>query len=280
MFEKHLSATWQVDLSGLLNLDHPKAVEAGLTDRSENIELYVYTLTHPTYGTYIVDSGISESFRDPSTNSDLSFLIKAAMGTDSLQVKKTTHAIQSSIPGGIKGVFLTHVHLDHIMGISDLNEATPVYIGPGDTAMTGFQNLFTQGTTDRLLAKAAKLNEWQFNDEHRYIDVFGDGSLWAIHTPGHTPGSTSYLVRTTEGAELLTGDASHTAWGWQNGVEPGTYSEDQTRSAISLNNLKMLESKFPAMRINPGHQSLQSPASLSSVSLSSVSLSSVSLASD
>ena len=69
---------------------------------------------------------------------------------------------------------------------------------------------------------------------HGIIDVFGDGSVWAIHVPGHSPGSTAYLVRTPRGSKLLVGDASHTRWGWENGVEPGTFSLDGPRSAESL----------------------------------------------
>lgn len=89
-FQKHVAADWAVNLSGLLNLDHPKALEAGIEDRLEPIQIFTYHITHPTHGKYIVDSGISESFRDPSSNKDLSFIVKQAMGTDLLEAHKTT----------------------------------------------------------------------------------------------------------------------------------------------------------------------------------------------
>jgi glyoxylase-like metal-dependent hydrolase (beta-lactamase superfamily II) len=53
--------------------------------------------------------------------------------------------------------------------------------------------------------------------------VFGDGSFFAILTPGHTTGHVSYLARTAEGAVLMTGDVSHTRWGWDRNVQAGTY---------------------------------------------------------
>lgn len=253
-FEKHLAATWQVPLSGLLNLDHPKAVAAGLSDREEPIQIYVYSLRHPAFGNFIIDSGMSEKFIDAKNNDDISLIVSMAMNIPLLDVKLTTATLDKST-GGIDGVFLTHIHMDHLMGLTDLGANVPVYIGPGDTRMSSAMNLATQGTTDRLLANVATLQEWQFGPDG-IVDIFGDGSLWAIHSPGHTPGSTAYLARTSEGPQLMLGDATHTKWGWENGVEPGTYSEDGPMSAVSLARLKKLAEDNPNIAVHPGHQSL------------------------
>jgi glyoxylase-like metal-dependent hydrolase (beta-lactamase superfamily II) len=48
-----------------------------------------------------------------------------------------------------------------------------------------------------------------FNDDY---DVFGDGTVTIMRTPGHTPGHTSLLVRlSNEGPVLLSGDLYHFA---------------------------------------------------------------------
>jgi N-acyl homoserine lactone hydrolase len=49
-FEKITGANWQVPLSGLLNLDHPKAVSEGLVDKPEDIQLFLYVIRHPSKG--------------------------------------------------------------------------------------------------------------------------------------------------------------------------------------------------------------------------------------
>ncbi|MFT7131117.1 MAG: N-acyl homoserine lactone hydrolase, partial [Gammaproteobacteria bacterium] len=134
-FDKHLAARWSISLSGLLNLEHPLAVQAGIVDRDEPIELYVYSLTHPAYGTYLVDSGISERFMSPDENTDLSFLVKIAMNTGKLQVMKTTRALVKESSSTINGVFLTHIHMDHIMGVADLPTDTAVFTGPGESSL-------------------------------------------------------------------------------------------------------------------------------------------------
>lgn len=253
-FEKYAAADWAVTLSGLVNLEHPKAQAAGLEDRLVQIQIFTYSLAHPTQGTYLVDSGLSENFTDSDNNSDISMLIKMAMGMDLLKVHVTTNTLNDQL-GGIDGVFLTHIHLDHIMGLTDLGSDVPVYIGPGDAGAKAPMNAFTKGTTDRLMANVAALLEWQYT-ETGIIDVFGDGSLWAIHSPGHTPGATAYLANTTSGPQLMLGDASHTKWGWDNNVEPGTFSVDAAASVVSLARLKELVTEDPRISAHPGHQAL------------------------
>lgn len=253
-FKKHLAARWAVNLSGLVNLDNPKARSAGLEDRQEPIEIYTYSLAHPSAGTFIVDSGISESLRVPEENPDIGWPIKIVLDTDALKVVQTTAEIEEEV-GGIDGIFLTHIHLDHILGISDLADETPLYMGWGESANKKFEHMATQGTTDRMIANASPPKEWQF-DEEGIVDIFGDASVFAIHSPGHTPGSTVYLVRTTNGPELLLGDTCHTAWGWNNGVEPGSFSDDRETNAVSLMRFIELAELHPGMGIHPGHQSL------------------------
>ena len=77
------------------------------------------------------------------------------------------------------------------------------------------------------MAGKAALQEWPFvpatapvgpDAFDAVLDIFGDASVFAIHTPGHTAGSTAYLVRSTQGPILLVGDTSHTQWGWDHGV--------------------------------------------------------------
>ena len=266
-FEKVLAADWAVDRSGLINLEHPKARAAGLVDGAEQIQIFFYVLRHPTRGTFIVDSGLETGFLEPEKNPRVGFLIRRAMDTDALDVHRTTAQWIAGRGGRLDGVFLTHLHLDHIMGLPDVPPGTPIYTGPGETTSAEFLNAFTRGTTDRMLEGQGPMLEWQFapDPDGRFdgvIDVFGDGSLFALHVPGHTPGSTAFAVRTTEGPVLLLGDSCHTAWGWENGVEPGTFSRDQPRSAESLKHLLDLAASEPSMRVHPGHQSLGDPTPL------------------
>ncbi len=66
----------------------------------------------------------------------------------------------------------------------------------------------------------------------------------------------AFLIRTTEGPALVTGDASHTAWGWQNDVEPGSFNTDGATAATSLHALEALVRNRPHVRVHVGHQEL------------------------
>ena len=122
-------------------------------------------------------------------------------------------------------------------------------------------NLFTRGTIDRMLEGFGELQEWQFEARSGgafagVVDVLGDGSIWAIHVPGHTPGSTAFLVNSTSGPKLLVGDTSHTRWGWENGVEPGTFTADHEANRDGLRKLRDFAKRQGAVEVFLGHQDL------------------------
>src|SRR5690349_21792335 len=64
---KTVGADWEANLSGLLNLKDPKAVQAGLTKRKEPIQIYTHVVRHPTQGFFLLDTGVSRRFvQDPA----------------------------------------------------------------------------------------------------------------------------------------------------------------------------------------------------------------------
>ncbi len=264
VLEKILAARWMIERGGLINLKHEHAVEAGITKGEEPIDIYFYRVTHPEFGSFLIDSGVAASFKDPGDAPQVSWIVKQAMNTSALKPQTATGDWLKQTGIELSGVFLTHIHLDHIFGMPDIPADIPVYIGPGETKVRSVQNAFTKSTTNRLLANVEVLLEWQFVKDPDdamagVIDIFGDGSLWALHVPGHTPGSTAFVARTAKGPQLITGDASHTAWGWDNGVEPGTFSLDIELSRESLAALKSLEADVATLRVHPGHQSKTKP---------------------
>ena len=62
------------------------------------------------------------------------------------------------------------------------------------------------------------------------------------------------LLRSRQLSARLTGDACHTRWGWENGVEPGRFSSDRPRSARSLAALRTLARDHPRLEVRVGHQ--------------------------
>ncbi|MFL4973268.1 MAG: N-acyl homoserine lactonase family protein [Microvirga sp.] len=123
-------------------------------------------------------------------------------------------------PADIKYVAVSHTHPDHIGNVA----------------------LFPQAM---LLVQKAEY-EWpspfgpRFKPEHPVTklegdhDVFGDGSVTILATPGHTPGHQSLLVRLPKtGALVLSGDAVHFRSNWDNrGVPANNADKDKTLASM------------------------------------------------
>ena len=124
-------------------------------------------------------------------------------------------------PAEIKYLAISHTHPDHI----------------------GNVELFPQAM---LLVQKAEY-EWpnplgvgRFKPEHPVTklegdyDVFGDGSVTIIATPGHTPGHQSLLVKLPKtGAVLLSGDAVHFKDNWDNRRVP-SINTDKDKTLASM----------------------------------------------
>jgi len=252
------STDWAVPRSGVINLDNPRAKAAGLKDGDEPIAVFTYVLRHPTRGVFLVDSGVTERLVHDPKGAGAGMFVRWELHPEKMRLHESADHLVGRL-GALSGVLLTHVHLDHVSGMPAVPRGTPIYAGPGETTDRSLWNWFTQSTIDAFLDGQAPLQTWSFAPDPSgraagVLDVFGDGSLWAVLAPGHTPGSTAYVVRTPDGPVLLTGDASHTRWGWEHDVEPGTFSGDRPRSVGSLASLRALAARHPGMTVRFGHQ--------------------------
>ncbi len=54
--------------------------------------------------------------------------------------KEGTAHVVARIAGGIRGVFFTHLHVDHISGMPDIPGSVPLYVGRSESTATSFQN--------------------------------------------------------------------------------------------------------------------------------------------
>lgn len=98
----------------------------------------------------------------------------------------------------------THAHLDHISGLADVQEACggESCLHRGDQML--FDNLAMQAALFGLpTPRQGKIDQWIGDGDEI---SFGGKKLQVLHTPGHTPGSVSFLLEQPEGDQLFTGD--------------------------------------------------------------------------
>jgi N-acyl homoserine lactone hydrolase len=257
--ETVVGADWAVTRAGLINLEDPKAKAAHLVDGDEPIQIYTHVIHHPTRGTFLVDTGVTRALVSDPGSQGVGYVVRKLMHTEKMIVRTDTAALLAREPQPLAGVLLTHLHLDHVSGMRDVPRGTPIFAGPGETRARDLVFLFSRGTIDAQLEGQDAIQELPFvpDASGRFagvLDLFGDGTVFAILAPGHTPGSTAYVVRTPHGPVLLTGDACHTRWGWEHDVEPGTFSGDRPRSRESLESLRALAERHPGLDVRLGHQ--------------------------
>jgi glyoxylase-like metal-dependent hydrolase (beta-lactamase superfamily II) len=260
--ETVIGTDWEVDRGGLINLDHPRAKQAGLSDGPEPIVVAFHAVRHPTRGLYLVDTGIERALRDHPEQSALGTgMVASFMHRDKMKFRVDTASWIAQQKDPVAGVFLTHLHVDHVTGMRDVPATAALYLGPGEAHETDVTNVVVRPIIDAALEGKGPIHEWRFAPDPSgvfagVLDVFGDGTLWALWVPGHTPGSTAYLARTPAGPVLMVGDACHTVWGWEHGVEPGSFSHDKAQSAESLSRLRRFVKRHPAVDVRLGHQIL------------------------
>ena len=78
-------------------------------------------------------------------------------------------------------------------------------------------------------------------------DVFGDGSVTLVSTPGHTPGHQSLLVHLkNSGFIILSGDVAHSEENFDKDIVP-SLNTNKPESIASMRKIKQMITKYKAM---------------------------------
>ncbi len=133
-------------------------------------------------------------------------------------------------PADVGRVFLSHAHFDHVGNAALFRHATWYIQRREHAAMFGpdyAQHGFVPALYDSL--KEAEVEQMKGD-----LDVFGDGALQVISTPGHTPGHCSLLVRLANtGPVLLSGDVAHYRYTLQHRCVPAMNADpEQSRRSM------------------------------------------------
>lgn len=222
-----MMVTLRAFTTGWLTTDRAGLIEGG--EGQQRIPVLSFLVEHPR-GRLVFDTGLHPDVRtDPHGRigplADF-FASELAAGT-------AVHERIGALADGVDLAVCSHLHFDHCGGNALLGDV-PVIVQQaewdaahgGDPTAGYLPSDFDTGQEIRLV-----------HGEH---DVFGDGSVVCLPTPGHTAGHQSLRVRTADREVVLTGDACYFRETLDTGRLP-IFGHDPEVQRASLDRLRSLE---------------------------------------
>ncbi len=152
----------------------------------------------------------------------------------------------------VRYVLQSHLHLDHTGAVGRFPQATYL-VQRREYEYAFAPDWFSAGAYVRKDFDRPNL-DWFFleGSQTDFYDLFGDGTVVIIYTPGHSPGHQSFLLNLPRtGAILLAVDAAYTRQHWDEQALPGfnTCAVEAVRSVQKLR----LAARRSGAQVLPGH---------------------------
>lgn len=145
-------------------------------------------------------------------------------------------------PEDIDVVILSHAHFDHV-GNAHLFKNAKWYIQAEEYKAMFGPNYKDYGFDLETYKELKNSNVEQVNGD---FDIFEDGSITIISTPGHTPGHCSLIVQLEqEGLILLSADVAHYRYNFEHHGVPN-FNSNKEDSIASMKKVEQLVKKTGA----------------------------------
>jgi glyoxylase-like metal-dependent hydrolase (beta-lactamase superfamily II) len=233
-----------------------------LTPRSRwrPVPIPAFLVEHPGVGPVLIDTGLPKAVADEGARA-LGFAAGMAYTIE----MEPEHAVVEQLPArgvdpmDVRVVVMTHLHYDHAGGIAAFPQAT--FVVDADEWRAARSGGFTKGYARKLFDHPFDWREVDFDDPRvtsfasfgRTIDLFGDGSVRLLSTPGHSAGHMSVLLRLESGRELLlTADAAYARRTIDEELVP-VLVEDVHRYRRSLREIRRYVAQTPDADVICGH---------------------------
>lgn len=227
---------------GWLRTQERTLVDGGSTEVS-SIPVPAWLIRHRD-GVVVFDAGLHPALANgPETLGRLAKLFAPELAPGgTIGARLAEHQID---PAGPLTVVVSHCHFDHVGGLCELPNARLVVQRDEWTAATARESAGSGGY-DRSLYDLGH-DVLPVDGVH---DLFGDGTVTTMPTPGHTCGHQSLRVVTAEGPTILTGDACYFLHTLDDeALPPFAFDLEQQRRSLA----RLRAERDRGTRIVPGH---------------------------
>jgi len=240
-----------INRRGTINPNHPLAPV--MVDEELEVPILAHWVHHEQKGDFLLDVGLDSSYcNDPCGGLKGTAVDEYQQGEDeNIAYHLAKHNIKP------KMVFLSHLHSDHTAGLRELPKDITYVTGKGEYSKYQIEvhGDFLEGLDE--LYEIDYTHAQQMPYLGFSVDLLGDGSLWAIHTPGHTPGHSSFLINGLDGHIFLTMDAAFIHENLETGVAPSDYTWDVAMAQETLEKILIFLKVYPQVRVGSGHEVLE-----------------------
>ena len=222
-----------------------------------------FLVEHPGAGPMLIDTGLHPSVAvDPKQNFGRLLGVTAARGlkmnSEQAVAGRSCERAGSTRPTSGSSL-MTHMHLDHASAISEFPDATFVLskqewdvLDRRQGRRDGYvKSQYDFGFDYRTFDFDSPGTD-SFATFGRSFDLFGDGSVHAVFTPGHTHGHTSYVLRLRDREVLIAATRSTRCATLEESVLPYKMA-DEHHFRRSLKEIQRYRERTPGALIIPGH---------------------------
>jgi N-acyl homoserine lactone hydrolase len=240
-----------------------KVVRQLLFDRKNVIKLPIvaFLVEHPGVGPILIDTGFHPSVAtDPKQNLGRFYAALYRIHMQPEQAISAQLREQKGIePRDVRVAIMTHLHMDHASGISEFTSATYV-LGAGEWRALHGPRPKLNGYVRHHVKHAVEYKEVPYDspviDSYstfgRAYDLFGDGAVRLVSTPGHSHGHQSVILRLRDREALVTGDAVYFTRTIDD-ERRGWAMADEHKWRRSIGEIRLYRRENPDALIIPGH---------------------------
>ncbi len=216
-----------------------------------------YLVEHPSGRTLLMDAGLKAG------DCGYSILLVINLGCRNVVGQDVVTQLAGEEPKRIDYLMVSHFHGDHVSNLPAVLAAydpvvltTDAELAAVESAMRETSGYKREHVRADMRVQTIDAGLIEMPVLGKAANVFGDGSVWLVPTPGHTPGHLSALLNTSEGPKLLTFDAAHLAATYAFNA-PGSLSYDVDLGRDSINRMKAFVEAYPQTQVIYGHEPAQ-----------------------
>lgn len=190
---------------------------------TEYMPIMVWVIDHPE-GVFVIDTGENANVNDDGYFQNEGLLLRYINKKSFIFDVKPEEEVEPQLKRlgytekDIKSVVLTHLHLDHFDGLSYF-ENTDIIINQleWDKASFALPSLYPEWFSPNKV----QLKDTNHHHFKNSAPLVNSGEIELVHTPGHTIGHCSVLIKTSDMHYLIAGDVTYNQHQLANNIYAG-----------------------------------------------------------